>query len=204
MWVEAAGMVPQVERVVREFGIPVYSGDGFQGLPSKYETAQRVLKRSEIENRPTLVLQVGDHDPSGQSILDSFSEDVVAFAFGIREGDAPWKRLHDEVTEDDVMDIVEFQRVVVTPPQIASYALPEAPPKPTDKRGDWQGGTVQAEALSPDQLAAEIRLAVETVIVEDFLDGVKEQEEADRRDILARLRRIEDEPRRARRSRRRR
>lgn len=48
-------------------------------------------------------------------------------------------------------------RPAVTAEQVAEYALPTAPQKSTDRRGDHMSETVQAEALSPDQLTAIVR-----------------------------------------------
>ena len=83
--------------------------------------------------------------------------------------------------------VATFRRVVVTPEQIKWYDLPEAPPKPTDRRGTWTGGTVQAEALAPDDLAVELRRALEAVVDLDFLAGTLETEEEERRRLLERL-----------------
>lgn len=59
------------------------------------------------------------------------------------------------------------------------------------KRGDWEGETVQAEALAPDDLAAELRQALEAVIDQDVLQRTIDAEEADRRELLEDLARLE-------------
>src|SRR5207249_3416224 len=96
---------------------------------------------------PTLVLHVGDFDPSGLSVFDSAIDDVRAFVGDLGGGLIP-----------------EFRRVAVTEEQIENYALPDSPPKKTDRRGGWTGGTVQAEALSPADLTAEVERAIQAVI----------------------------------------
>jgi hypothetical protein len=167
VWVEAAGMVPQVTRVVQDFGVAVYSSSGFDSLTAKYQAARRVMDRSV----PTLVLHVGDHDPSGLSVFDSAAEDVVAMVCDLlacRDTDA-----------------VEFRRVAVTPEQIATYDLSTAPPKATDRRGDWTGDTVQAEALDPATLADIVRQAVESALDSDVLAGTLETEEHERDALVA-------------------
>ena len=58
--VEAAGMVPQVERVAAPFGIPVSSGGGFDSLTAKHDLACLLAGWGRAE-----VLHIGDHDPSG-------------------------------------------------------------------------------------------------------------------------------------------
>jgi hypothetical protein len=65
--------------------------------------------------------------------------------------------------------------------------LREAPPKATDRRGNWSGGTVQAEALAPDDLALEPRQAIEAVVNLDVLTETLKTEAAERRRLLKRL-----------------
>jgi hypothetical protein len=72
---------------------------------------------------------------------------------------------------------VRFERVAVTVEQIRRYQLPTAPAKAHDKRSAWVGGgTVQAEALPPDVLTAEVRQAVTSLIDPEALAEVRRQE----------------------------
>ncbi len=163
VWVEAAGMVPQVARVAEPFGITVYSSGGFDSLTVKHDAARRIAGRA----CPTVVLHVGDHDPSGVSIFDSAAADIGAMLAHPGRAD--------------------FRRVAVTPEQIERYGLETAPAKPADQRGDWVGGTVQAEALAPDELAMEIKWAIEEHIDADVLAAIVEAETTERAAILREL-----------------
>jgi hypothetical protein len=170
LWVEAAGMAPQLARVVHEYGIAVYSSGGFDSLTVKYEAARRIADRE----RRSVVLHVGDFDPSGVALFEAVEADVGAFVYGL-DGLAP-----------------TFLRAAVTPEQIERLRLPTAPPKPTDKRSAWREGdqTVQAEAIPPDRLEAEVRQAVERWINLDVLGAVRKEEEWERRDLIDRLHRL--------------
>lgn len=165
VWCEAGGMVPQLARVAEPFGVSVYSSGGFDSVTVKHDAAARMRD----EGRPTVVLHVGDFDPSGCAIVDSLADDVR-------------KMLADMGADDSVT----FERVAVTPEQIERFALETAPAKGTDRRGSWQGGTVQAEALPPDVLAAELRRALESVIDLDELAQIQTIEAAER-ETLARI-----------------
>jgi len=163
VWVEAAGMVPQVARVAHRYGVTVYSSGGFDSLTAKYEAAQRAVSRH------TVILSVGDHDASGWAVFDAAAEDVATMA---EDRGAP-------------TGAVRFERVAVTPEQIERYGLPEAPPKKTDNRGGWQQeGTVQCEALDPADLAREIERALRAHIDFDALAAVKEREKSERLEVL--------------------
>lgn len=168
LWVEAGGMVPQAANVAGGYGVVTYSAGGFNGLTDKYETARRLA----AAGRPSVVLHCGDYDPSGLSIIDSLASDVTAFT--------------DQLTSETV----EFRRIVVTPEQIARYALPPAPQKATDRRGEWMAQTVQAEALPPDILAAEIRSAIESLIDDEALEEARALGETERAEILQTLDRL--------------
>ena len=139
LWCETAGMVPQLVGIGEEFGISCFSGGGFDGLAGKHDAALRAVDGG----LKTLVLHLGDYDQSGVHLFRALAEDVIAFA----------KSAGSEV---------EFQRVAVTPEQIATYHLPTAPPKATDRRSFAGTATTQAEALPPDILAAIVREAIES------------------------------------------
>jgi hypothetical protein len=155
LWVEAAGMTEMLFQAVGSYGVPVLSCGGFDSLTAKHKAACRIAGRDV----PTLVLHVGDHDPSGLALFQAAASDVQAMA-GQLGGE------------------VEVQRVAITPEQITRHSLPTAPAKAHDKRSAWQGGggTVQAEALPPDVLLAEVRQAVVSRIDPAALDAVRRRE----------------------------
>jgi hypothetical protein len=157
---EAVGMAPQLGRVTDPFGIHVISSGGFESTTERYNFAVQLVD----QKRPTEVLDVGDHDPSGAHKYLAFKEDVEAFA----------RQLGGEVT---------FTRLAVTPDQIVAYRLPTAPPKQTDNRA-FTGQTCQAEALAPSDLADIIRSAIEDRVDQDVLDRVLRREKRERGKLL--------------------
>jgi hypothetical protein len=163
IWCEAAGMVPQLRRVADPYGVPVISSGGFDSLTVKHDMGR------QLAERPTVVLHIGDHDPSGVHMFSSLAEDVQAFAEAYAIG----------------FHRIEFVRLAVTPEQALDLDLPSTPPKATDNRSFSGADTWQCEALPPDELAR----IVETAIT-DRLDGealaVQLAVEADvRRELVA-------------------
>lgn len=143
IYCEAAGMMPQIARVSHRYSVPVYSCSGFDSLTSKYDLAQDVSKAFTYKGRRTVVLHLGDHDPSGESMFsDGLVEDVHAFVGSIIHHKKP-------------SDVVMFKRVALTAGQATSHSLEPAPPKKTDSRSKKWGvkPTYQLEALPPDVLA---------------------------------------------------
>jgi hypothetical protein len=160
---EAAGMVPQLARIANPFGVAVMSSGGFDSLTDKYRFAEQLAD----DERPTEVLHIGDHDPSGAHMFLAFLEDVEAFA-------------------RELGGHANFTRLAVTPEQIARYRLPTAPAKDTDARA-FRGATCQAEALAPDVFADILRAAIEQRIDRGAYDLVLRRERQVRRDLLDRL-----------------
>lgn len=169
VWCEAAGMLPQLFNVAEPYSIPVYSSGGFDSLTAKKTLSDRIC----ANGKPTIILHLGDFDPSGQSIFDSVAEDVAAFV----EHDRPWATVW-----------VRFERIALTADQVRTHALPTAPPKATDTRSKtWEGGTCQLEALAPDTIATILRDAIVQHIDFDRLEHDQAQEEIDLRNIAGAL-----------------
>jgi hypothetical protein len=177
LWCEAAGMMPQLQRVADEFSVPVYSSGGFVSASAVWEMRTHALAQS----RPTVVLHVGDFDPSGASIFSAMTEDAAAFV---------------EADRTLAVQRIIPVRLALTGAQIVQHQLPTAPPKESDKRTpNWLktpeaqlvGGTVQAEALPPDVLAAIVREGIEGWFDLDRLAVEVKAEERDRTGLLRAL-----------------
>ena len=160
VWCEAAGMLPQLFTVAEPYSVPVYSSGGFDSLTAKKRLADRIC---EI-GKHTIVLHLGDYDPSGVSIFNAVAEDVAAFV----------RRDRNHGFTD-----VEFKRVCLTKEQVEAFQLPTAPPKATDARTkNWTGGTCQLEALPPNVIAGLLRKKVEEFFdCEQLNKDVKAEEE---------------------------
>src|SRR5262249_57862746 len=85
---EAAGMVPQLERVTHPLGVTVMSGGGFESTTDRHKFAAALAGYG----RPTEVLDIGDHDPSGAHRFLAYQEDIKAFARELG-GDVTFTRL---------------------------------------------------------------------------------------------------------------
>lgn len=146
VWCEAAGMLGQLANTTHQYSIRAYSSSGFDSLTAKKALAERICDTG----RPAVILHLGDHDPSGESMFRVIEEDVSAFVRADRQ--------HGLV-------VVEFRRVALTADQVRQFNLPTAPAKSTDSRAKaWRGSTCQLEALAPDQIAALLDAAIQEVV----------------------------------------
>lgn len=163
VWCEAAGMLPQLDDVAEPYSVRAYSSGGFDSLTSKKHLADRICRIG----KPTVILHLGDFDPSGESIFDSVAEDVQAFV----EADRPWATVS-----------VQFERIALTREQVRHYDLPTAPAKITDSRSKaWEGGTCQLEALPPNVIADIVRAEIERHIDQDQFQQDSDMQAHERR-----------------------
>ena len=163
---EAAGMVPQLARVAHTYGVPVLSSGGFDSVTEKHAFAIEITDNG----RPTEVLHIGDHDPSGAHMFIALAEDVEAFARALGGS-------------------VRFTRLAVTLEQIADLALETQVKKVSDNRafGSRTERTCQAEAIAPDILAQIVRDAIEGRIDHKALRRVLAREKRVRRELIKKL-----------------
>lgn len=116
--------------------------------------------------KPTIMYQLGDHDPSGVDAWRNFADKVAAFA-----PDAD----------------VTFERLAVLPEQITLWNLPTRPTKRTDTRAaGFVGGSVEVDAVAPSMLRTIVRRAIEQHIDPGEL-AITRSVEASERDQLTRM-----------------
>jgi hypothetical protein len=175
VYCESAGMMPQLKRVADDYSIPVYSCSGFDSLTAKYDLAYDITRAYTYRGRPTVILHLGDMDPSGETIFDAISEDVYAFL----EVDVPHKKGED---------VVVFERVALTPELVAAHDLPTDPAKESSHSAGWgDRRACQLEALPPNVLADVLAEAIEDHLDLAVLEADREAEIAERRQITRAL-----------------
>jgi len=178
LWCEAAGMVPQLERVASPYGVAVFSSGGTHKVTANWELAQRVASQPELE---TIILHIGDFDVDGTDLYEAFANDVTAF-----------------VATDEPKATIRFIRVAVTPEQVVAEQLDEATvrrsqhAKRNNARVDrWMAAygekTAQAEAIAPNRLAEIVRDAIEEHIDFTVLEAAKEYERQVRAELRQQL-----------------
>ncbi len=181
--------------------MPVYGTRGFTSVATTAEIARRALGR----DARTVLLQVGDHDPSGVSIFDSLVKDATTFVrqavhvaktveeddggldLGTRLG-ADEERMR-EIARGRAEPKISARRIAITWEQVEEYGLPTAPVSKTKSGGenphghDWVGETAQAEALPPDLLARIVKESIEGELDMDRYREEVDAEEADEEEI---------------------
>lgn len=191
MWCEAAGMVPIMVSIAHPFGMRVSSGGGYDSVTAKHRLATRAVERWERDELPTVVLHVGDFDPSGENLCDVLHEDVLTMV-AQRLGGGFVGAFERAFT---------VERVALTGQQVIDREVITAPPKPTDARmarflreNQWvvqelgtEDITAQLEALTPDELEELITDAINAHIDAAEYNKRRAEEQEIRENLRTRL-----------------
>ena len=118
------------------FDIGLYPARGYPSKTFLYACAEDI----NLADKPTFIYYFGDHDPSGLNIEETIEAGLRRYA-----PDA----------------LIHFERLAVTAVQIERMELPTRPTKATDTRAvGFVGGSVEVEAIPPDELRAMCREAI--------------------------------------------
>lgn len=170
VWSEAAGLVGALKNTAHRYGVPVFSGGGFDSTDVKYRAARRAIA-AICDGKRFVALHVGDCDQAGHWLFGAIAEDVEAFVRDLLGWSA-----------EEVADWVEIRRLAVIPEQIVSLGLPADP----------DTGNVQAEAVPAAVMAGLLSEALEALLDIDQLAATEAHGEAEREAILAQLAQLED------------
>ncbi|MEZ6235068.1 MAG: hypothetical protein R3B68_12850, partial [Phycisphaerales bacterium] len=159
IWLEKQALVGVVYDQTDEWGVPLYPCRGYPSVTYLADAAAAIRRCG----KPTHIFYFGDFDPSGLDIPR-----VVE------------RRLRDLAPEAEI----HFDRVAVTEDQIKSMCLPTRPTKRTDSRAKgFEGGSVELDAIPPDDLRAIVRGCIERHVDTDLLERTRRIEELERESL---------------------
>jgi hypothetical protein len=174
---EASGMVPMVARAVRDYRVPVASSSGFDSLTVKHDLFTDALERYRSFGQRTVLLHLGDHDPSGWWIHKSMAEDLGAFCTG-----------HPNAPDD----LIDLRRTALTPRQIRELGIEPDVKQPTGDHAKefvdrGLAPSAQLEAIPPDTLSELVRHAVESTLDLEVLEESRDREWAESVEVQEKL-----------------
>lgn len=163
VWVEKDAAVGIVQPTCDNLRIPYFSCRGYSSSSGLYEAGKR-LEAYRAAGYETIVLYLGDHDPSGVQMTEVSQERVDMYA------------RHQ----------IDFRRIALTIPQIEEFTPPPNFVKETDSRTKWYVERFETEdcweldALSPKTVDQIIRAEVEPLIDKEAWDKTLADEEEHR------------------------
>jgi hypothetical protein len=153
---ESRSIAGVVWPVCQKYAVDVYPTAGFASLSFAYRAAIEIERAAA--GRPVIVLYIGDHDAAGVLIDKKAEGELRQHLPGVH---------------------LDFRRVAVTAEQIDLWGLPLKPSK--DRRGGFEGGTVEAEAIDPNTMRELLSHAILEHIDPDRWAALREAEERDRK-----------------------
>lgn len=111
VWIEKDALIGVIEGVCRELDVPFFSCRGYISSSELWRASVRIINRREEDNQKTVILHLGDHDPSGLDMT---------------------RDIEDRLVEFGAFPVVE--RIALTRDQIDQFNPPPNPAKQTDAR----------------------------------------------------------------------
>jgi hypothetical protein len=164
VWVEKDSLLDVVGRECTIWDVPYFSCRGYTSQSAMWEAAQRMIEQ-EDRGRESIILYLGDHDPSGLDMTRDIQDRMSLFGSS-----------------------AEVQRVALNMDQVRRYGPPPNPAKLTDTRADaymneFGMESWELDSLSPQVMAEVIKTAVDEH-TDDYLIVPKINiQEADRRKL---------------------
>lgn len=161
LWVEKDALSGVLKKITRHYHINLMVNRGYSSCSAMHDAFQR-LERQEDEGKKTVILYLGDHDPSGLDMIRDIKERLEEF------GVCP-----------------DVKQIGLTMEQIKKYNPPPNPAKITDPRAKWYisefGETSwEVDALTPEVLHQLVKDNVEELIDMDMFNDKILDEEKDK------------------------
>ena len=169
VWIEKDALIGVIIPICEELDVAHFSCRGYVSTSEMWVAGQRIEAHREntIQSQETIILHLGDHDPSGMHMTDDIEDRLSLFA-------SQW---------------VEVNRLALNMDQIRHYAPPPNPAKMSDTRAPeyvarFGSDSWELDALPPDVLVDLIRTAVLDLRDEELWGDACEKEEAGRAELL--------------------
>lgn len=164
LWCEKDAVAAVLQPITDEYEITLFPCRGYDSYSALGEAADRIAAR----DAPTVILYLGDFDPSGVDMPRSIRDRLTVFGAQ-----------------------ADLEVIALTPEQIAQYALPPNPTKKTDSRRKKLVAQHGNECVELDALPPDVSQALVKENVDRFFDlSAFEMERAEERRETLRLREL--------------
>lgn len=164
VWIEKEALVGVIESVCREFDVPYLACRGYVSQSEQWRAYKR-LQASFEGGQGTLILHMGDHDPSGVDMTRDNRDRLSHFMLCAQARNH--KRLGLSIDQsmthlENGARGIEVRRIALTMDQIDEHTPPPNPAKATDSRfeqyaAQYGDESWELDALDPPVLVELIR-----------------------------------------------
>ena len=164
VWIEKDALLGVISEVCEKLDVPYFSCRGYTSQSEMWGAAQR----TEQYDQPTLIIHLGDHDPSGIDMTRDIRDRLEMFMGGL-----------------------EVKRIALNMDQVDKYTPPPNPAKLTDSRigayiAEFGSDSWELDALEPQVLVDLVQKTILSVRDDDIWDE-SEAEEDEAKAILSRV-----------------
>ncbi len=129
VWIEKEALAGVISQVCRDLDVPYFSCRGYVSQSEQWRAGKR-HERNDRSGQDTIVLHLGDHDPSGIDMTRDNAERLGMFGYGA----------------------THVERIALNMDQIDQYGPPPNPAKMTDSRFDTYRREYGSESWELDAL----------------------------------------------------
>lgn len=170
VWIEKDALVGVIESVCAELDVPYFACRGYSSQSEQWRAGMRAANHEENEQH-TVILHLGDHDPSGIDMTRDNDDRLDTFC---------------QVTGG----VVTVKRLALNMDQVKKYRPPPNPAKMTDSRfggyADKYGNkSWELDALDPAVIANLVRDAILALRDEDKYQRALTEQETEREALQA-------------------
>lgn len=169
VWIEKDALVGVIESICQENDVPFFSCRGYVSDSEMWSAAtRRIWKHHTVNGQDTLILHLGDHDPSGIDMTRDIESRLNIFTF------------HETN--------LEVRRIALTMEQIEEKKPPPNPAKVTDSRyegyaSQYGNESWELDALEPQFISNLIRDEIELERDDEKWQEAFSQQEKERSQI---------------------
>lgn len=176
-WVEKDALSGILERACDPFSVPYFACKGYVSSSSIWEAAHgRMLKSYGKSGQHTVIIHLGDHDPSGIDMTRDVGSRLRMFSTPLKGMDRP---------------AITVERIALNMNQVEQYDPPPNPAKESDPRSAkyvdrFGDDSWELDALDPPVIVELIQDAIRRHLDADLFAD-KQQQESEWRDQLIEL-----------------
>lgn len=169
VWIEKDALTGVIQRPCNQLDVPYFACKGYNSASAAWQAGQRILKRFEDNGQQTVILHLGDHDPSGIDMTHDIEKRFNIFTDGA----------------------ATIDRIALNMSQIQQFNPPPNPTKLSDSRANsyvalYGMDCWELDALDPQSMQTLIEDNIKKYIDQALWDATKaeQKEENEKLDQL--------------------
>lgn len=178
VWVEKDALVDVVAIPASRWQVPYFANKGYLSASAAWEAGRRFMRYS-LRGQQTIILHLGDHDPSGIDMTRDISERINTYARLTPDYEEEYRAIHGNVEVPDVN--VEVRRLALNFDQVEELGLHPNPAKMSDSRApdyvtQYGNDSWELDAIPVERIDQIIDEAVASIVDRELYESSRSLE----------------------------